>query len=686
MKMQANSPLPAAALRLVLAAYGIAMLLHVDRVPIWCSIAALTAMLWRIAHQRGRLRLPGGITRNAAALLLTAAILMSFRSLGGLSAGSALLMMMGALKLLEMRARRDAVVIVLVSFVLLLAACLDRGGLLRVPLYVVSGWTGCAALSSLGHRHAPPLRQSFAEAGSALLWALPLTVVLFLFVPRLPGALWSMPNPNRAQTGLSDQLTPGSITELVQSDEPAFRVRFDGAPPPQNQRYWRGPVLHDFDGQTWTRGRFGVAQPFEPTGNAYDYEVILEPNGRNWWFGLETVASITGRGVRQTWDGQLISVRAVTGPTMYRARSYPQTRTTGALPRTTRYNDTALPPGPNPRTLQLATQLRRQSADDAAYVEAVLNYFRSNGFTYTLTPPPLQGDSIDALLFDTRQGFCGHFASAFTALMRAAGIPARVVTGYLGGEWNDIGDYLLVRQSDAHAWSEVWLDNSGWVRVDPTAVVSPQRLDTSVGDLLGSQLSTAARLRRDMPLLRNLLARWDATNHWWQERVLNFNQASQQGLLERMGFANTSYRPLIWLLMSGALAWALIALWALARARPPAAKGDALGKLWESLRDGAQRSGLTIAPHEAPRAIAQRIAMAWPMLAEPVADFTDQYLRLRYEPQSAPASAQMEAMTRALRRLRRGMKQKPVLDDYRDLAGRVPLHDRLPPNLRPRVA
>jgi protein-glutamine gamma-glutamyltransferase len=678
--------LPGAALPLVLAAYAGAVVLHVDRAPFWCTAAAAIAIAWRFLHLRGRVALPGGLTRISLALLLTASILLTFRTLGGLSAGTALLTAMGAVKLLEMRERRDAVVIVLVAFVLLLAACLDRGNLVRVPLYLLAGWISCAALVSLGSRETPPLRQSFAESGRALLWGLPLALVLFLFVPRLPGALWPMPSQDSARSGLSDQMTPGSISSLALSDAPAFRVRFEGAPPPAGQRYWRGPVLHDFDGQTWTRGSIGIRLPFEPVGGAHDYEVILEPSGRNRWFGLETVASVSGRGVVQTWDGQLVSFRPVTSPVIYTARSYLQVRTTGTLPLTTRRNDTRLPAGRNPRTQALAAELRAQAADEPAYVAAVLDHFRTGGFEYTLTPPRMEGDTIDALLFGSRQGFCGHFASAFTTLMRAGGIPARVVTGYLGGEWNSIGDYLLVRQSDAHAWTEIWLEGQGWVRVDPTAVVSPGRMDTGLDGLLPDQLSTTTRLRREFPLLRNVMAGWDAANHLWQERFLGFNFATQQGLLERLGLRNADYRTLAWLLLAGALGWAALVLWALSREPSSSAGTDALGRQWEALRDAARDAGLRIEAHEPPRAMARRIGTTWPGLAGPVQHFADGYLRLRYGPDTGGVAADRKLPARDLRALRRGMRKRPALDFYNDLSGRVPLYDRLPANLRPRVS
>ena len=670
---------------LVLLAFTAATLLHIDRVPVWCAAAALIALAARVAHARGRLALPGSMLRVALALGLTFATIATFRTLSGLAAGSALLLSMGSVKLLETRTRRDAVIVVITAFVLLLAACLDRQQLLRLPLYAITGWLGCAALAGLGSRDGVPVRQALRQSASALLWGLPLALVLFLFVPRLPGSLWSLPGSGAGETGLDDEMSPGGISELAVSEDPAFRVRFRGALPAPELRYWRGPVLHGFDGYSWTRGvRNGVRQTARTAGDPVDYQVIMEPSGRNWWFGLDHVESVSRAGAFLTWDGQLLSPRPVTAPLVYEARSWPNTRTIGPLPLTTRRMDTQLPQGRNPRTLALAAQMRAQAGDERAYVDAVLRHFRDGGFRYTLTPPLLDYNSIDDLLFNTRRGFCGHFASAFATLMRASGIPARVVTGYLGGEWNRVGGYLLVRQSSAHAWTEIWLENEGWVRIDPTAAVAPERLRGSLGELLPDSLSATQRLARDSALLAGLIAGWDAANTWWQERILNFNLAAQRDLLARMGLRNVDYAGLAALLLAGAVAWALVAgLWI---ARRPVVRADPLGLLWERLRTQARAGGLLIAEHEPPAALAGRIAGGWPELAAPLRGFTRGYLQLRYGAAGGAGTQSLQRLQRQLRTLRRGLARHRAIESHEDLAGHVPLYERVPPELRPRVA
>ena len=209
-------------------------------------------------------------------------------------------------------------------------------------------------------------------------------------------------------------------------------------------------------------------------------------------------------------------------------------------------DDTRLPAGNNPQTLALAGQLRRRAGSDVAFVQTALAFFRTGGFTYSLTPPPLGPDPIDDFLFHTRTGFCGHYASAFVDLMRAGGVPARVVTGYLGGQLNPYDGTLTVRQSDAHAWAEVWLADHGWTRVDPTAVVEPERLYRGILDLLPFGLSAPERLLHTWPLLNTALERWDALNGWWTDRVVGFNYRSQLALLGDLGFHSPELRDAAW--------------------------------------------------------------------------------------------------------------------------------------------
>lgn len=678
------APLTPALLHPALAAFGGAALLHVNRVPLWCAAVAGLALAWRLLQQRGRLPAPGKVLRVLLVLALTAATLATSGRITGLAAGSTLLLAMGAAKTLETRSRRDGQVLVFTSLLLLLAACLDQQQLWRLPLYAGSAWLACTALAALGgERTDPSWRVSLSRAGGALVWALPLAAVLFLFVPRLPGALWALPANERAQTGLSDEMTPGGISELAVSEAPVFRVRFDRLAPPPTERYWRGPVLHQFDGYTWTRGpRAGVPLESEPLGEPLRHSVMLEPSQRNWLFALDTVVGLSRRGSLITWDGQVITGRAVTAPTAYEAISHLRVRTEGPLPRTTRRIDTQLPAGRNPRSVALARQMRAAAADERAFVAATLALFRDGGFRYTLTPPLLDLDSVDDLLFNTRRGFCGHFASAFAMLMRAAGIPARVVTGYQGGEWNRMGGYLLIRQSHAHAWTEVWLEGEGWTRVDPTAVVAPERLDRGLSDLLPGQRDGLDQFVRENTLLQDLAAAWDATNHWWQERVVNFNQAAQRGLLERLGLRDADWRALAWLLMGGALLWALAAA-AWHHRRPRAPTGDPVALQWRRLRALLAARGLQGEEHEPPLALGNRAMRAWPEAAPALSAFVQAYVQARFGREAPPAD--VRELRALLRDAGKAVGRRPPLDDFADISG-LPLRGSLPDAVHARVS
>lgn len=645
---------PRAATWLPMAAFLGACILHIGAPP-WSLAVALVGLAWQFLHLRGVLALPGAAWRAAIAFGLLAATAATFRGITGLAAGTNLLLVMGAAKLLEIRRPRDARVMIYVTLALLMAAVLENQQLSRVPLYVASVWLSLSALASLGAGAAGlSARIAMTSSARTLLYALPLAALCFVLVPRLPGALWSLPADESAVTGLGDEMSPGSISRLSSSEEVAFRVRFEDAPPPLAQRYWRGPVLHDFDGSTWrrSRGQQAMRPLTEPASPAIRYRILQEPTGRNFLFGLDTIASISGRRALQLFDGQLLAVRPVTSAIAYEGVSHLQVRTFGELSTLGRRIDTRLPERRNPRALALARELRAASTSDADYVQRTLRYFQQAGLQYTLSPPLLGADSVDELLFGTRLGFCGHFASAYVTLMRAAGVPARVVTGYLGGTWNAVGGYYAVRQSDAHAWAEVWLEGSGWNRVDPTTVVEPERLSRTLGDLLGDRGSLTHRMMVRAPWLGRLRDSWDAAANWWQERVINYNLSAQLALLQKLGLPDADYRVLALALLAGASFWGAWVSW---RTRPRgSAAPDPLARLWHAYARLLNRRGVLVAAHDAPAAVARRAARNHPAASAEIAGFSDQYLRLRFGAGSAAASAsELRELRRRLRALSR---------------------------------
>lgn len=618
----------------------VSALLVATQAPIWATLIALGCTGWRLVVATGRIQQsPATKSRrlifSAVTALLVLAVLVSFRTLNGLAAGTALLVVMGALKVLESRTRRDDAIVIGVSFFMLLAAALGDQSLARVPLYLLTAWIACAAMMLVAHPQAElPVRAALRLSARALAMALPLAAACFLFFPRFGGHFWALPGGGGATTGLSDTMSPGAIDQLVSEYDPVFRARFEGALPPPEQRYWRGPVLNDFDGFTWRRQRLGyVDTPREPVGEALRYRVWLEPTRRNWVFALDTVDAAPRHDIFLSHDRQLWRSEPVNDTLVYDASSHLETRARGPLSKIGRQHETRLPDGRNPRTLALARELRARFPDDAGYARAVLDWFRDNGLEYSLEPGATSLDSVDSVLFDNKRGFCGHFASAYAMLMRAAGIPARVVTGYLGGEWNPVGGYLIVRQSDAHAWTEYWLDGRGWIRADPTSVVEPERLTRGLYDIVGEAATPASIAFRQNAWLSRLAQYWDSANIWWRNQVLDFNLRSQFDLMRALGIDSPGWEHLGWAFAAGLLLWlawvALTLRRSVAREKP-----DRIARAWlralRKLEKIAPR-----APSEGAMDYARRVAAEHPHLGAPVTALATRYTRLRFGPEAA---------------------------------------------------
>lgn len=644
-------PGPKRATHWMIGAYVGGALLHVGQVPLWVIGLACGGAAWALAAAHGRARLPGQWFKVALTLALTGTVLAMFHTLNGLNAGSALLVLMGAIKLLEAVSRRDRLIVVGVSFYLLIAACLASQELLRAPLYLLQAWACCTALLYAAH---PQALFSSPQAGRlslrSLALALPLALLLFVLFPRLSGAFWSLGASGLAQTGLSDTMSPGSISELGTSVDPVFRVWFDGASPPPQERYWRGPVLHDFDGYTWTRTHGAYrAETLEYLGPGYHYQIRLEPDSTRWWPALDTVQSAAAPGTAITADRQLEAYRPVHDAVTYSAVSYTRTRSREPLSRLAQRFDVQLPPGRNPRSVALAQRMRASAPDVPAYVAAVVALFRDGHFEYTLTPPLLDLNSVDDFLFNTRRGFCGHFASAFAMLMRAGGVPARVVTGYQGGEWNPIGGYFLIRRSDAHAWVEVWEDERGWVRVDPTAVVAPERLRRGILDLLPDAGSVPERLLHEFSWLQQGHQAWDALNAWWSTQVVAYNYGSQLRLLERLGFGSPGWQQLGWLLTAALTVWLIVVGWQFGRLRQ-AGGPDRLARAYLRLCARLARQGLARRPHQGALTYAAAIPVG-PEWATQARELLTLYSRLRFG-RHEPSPRQLRQFEREVSRWR----------------------------------
>jgi protein-glutamine gamma-glutamyltransferase len=478
----------------------------------------------------------------------------------------------------------------------------------------------------------------------ALLAAIPLATCVFLFFPRLGSPLWGAPNDPTAHTGLGDTMAPGTIQELLIDDSPAFRVAFHGATPPRQDLYWRGPVLSIFDGLTWMRPEFNERRgkpEFQAGGSRITYDVTLEPTDRRWLVALDVPISAPD-GTLLGPDMSLVNRSPVASLLQYEATSATHYVVDSSLPKSARHFFLKLPEGFNPQSIQKAAQWRDSLKNDDAIIRAALNWFHEE-FFYTLSAPLLERDSVDDFLFNTKQGFCEHYASAFTFLMRAAGIPARVVTGYQGGYYNSVGDYWVVRQSDAHAWSEVWLAGRGWVRIDPTAAVSPQRVE------LGSRAAAGESARwyqSDwMQAVRN---QFDLVNRVWNEAIVQFSALRQQSLLTPFGVDKADYGSLMTVLIGTSTFLLMAFAWWVLRA--PRVRDDALDVAYEKLRVKLNKAGAVSTPAEGPLTLAERAAARWPEDENLALAFTN-YIRLRYGCQ-LPDASDVRAFARSISSLR----------------------------------
>jgi transglutaminase-like putative cysteine protease len=621
-------------LALTLAAYAAAL-------PPWILLVACAAGAIRLILAARGYGAPGRAIRLGIAVAAFVVLFLELHTFNGLPAGSALLSLVAGLKLLETQSRRDLYVVSFAIYFLCLSALLRSESFWLFAYLVGVSWLTTATLLRL--TPAPPLpglRASLSYAGRLSAQALPIALILWLFFPRLDTPFWRVPPDNNvAETGLSDSMSPGDIIKLALSDEVAFRVRFDGPAPPPAELYWRGPVLHDFDGRTWRRTTPVSAQApaLVGVGAAYRYVLSLEPSRHNWIFALDwpdrwdlAAGSLTG-------DYMLVQSAPLSRPVDVTAVSHTRVRTGEPLTDSARGRDLELPTARNPRTLAFARELRRAHPDDRDYARAVLDLFRREAFFYTLEPPPLGADSVDEFLFDTRRGFCGHYASAFAAMMRAAGIPARVVTGYQGGLYNQYGGYRIVHQSDAHAWNEIWIDGTGWVRFDPTSAISPARVDHSIAETLAGRRAAAGSWQH-FAWFSNVRLELDALGQLWRQRILQFNQFSQLQLLASLGIPEPDGQKIV-MLMGGGLALAFAWLtWQLRREQRPRPK-DPLVRAYGSLCRKLAAVGLPRKAHEGAETFAARVALERPDLARTVTALCRRYARLRYGPQGSREAA-----------------------------------------------
>ncbi len=632
---------------------------HMPRLPVWLIGAWAFVVVWRIQVFRGVWAFPGRLVKGLLVIVCGASLLFGYGRLFGLEPMVGLLLSAFILKLLEMHRRRDALVVIYLGFFVCSTQLLFSTTILASAYALLCVALLTTALMGLNQSqsHKSPAR-SFRLAGRLVLQCLPLMVLLFLVMPRL-GALWSVPlQQNTATTGMSDSMAPGDISRLTRAGGLAFRVTFSGSMPPPPQLYWRGLVFSQFDGRRWTPNRLaghseGELQPppggspsrlwqrlLRVDGAPVHYEVIMEPSQQFWLFAL-TAPRQYSDGIGMTRDFSLRYREPVSKRLRYQVTSFLDYRAeVEPLPPWRLQQELQLPEDFNPQALQTAQQWYRQAGSAQAYIDRLLDYYRRE-FTYTLEPPSLGRHTVDEFLWQTKSGFCEHFAGSFVFMLRAAGLPARVVAGYQGGEVNPLEGYLLVRQYDAHAWAEVWLQDRGWVRVDPTAAVAPERIASGLRSALNerdSQLVSSVFAFDGYGAgtwLNLMLLRWDAWNYKWHRRVLGYDARMQAGLLQQLLGNISPLRVALLIIGGGAVVLAAVALSVLLSGRKPR-RTPATRHYLRFLRKLSQ-AGLSRAPGEAPGDFARRVVARRPDLEEPVLAITSLYQRVTYAGQPALA-------------------------------------------------
>jgi len=657
----------------MLAVIGWVVVPMLGELPLWCSALTGLVLLWRgVLAWRGQ-PLPGKWWRLGLLAVAIAATLISFKTLLGRDAGVTLVVVLLALKTLELRAQRDAFVVFFLSFFLMLTNFFYSQSLLTAAAMLVAL---LGLLTALVNAHMlvgrPPLWHAARIAGGMTLLGAPIMVMLFMLFPRM-APLWGMPSDAMAgRSGLSAEMTVGNIASLALDDSIAMRIAFEGEPPAQSELYFRGPVLSRFDGIRWRPNEgFGVLRAedaqLQVQGPAVRYQVTLEPNQRPWLLTLDATPDAPelpqGR-ARMTSELQWLQNRNATELLRYQAVSYPQFSHGPLKAHASLTPYLALPDGFNPRTQALAQALLQTvptGPDQGdALVRAALERLRTGGYVYTLEPGLYGRDSADEFWFDRKAGFCEHIAASFVILMRAANVPARVVTGYQGGERNSVDGFWTVRQSDAHAWTEVWLTGKGWVRVDPTSAVAPSRTGTFTRLAAPRGVIAEAILGTVNPRFAlNLRATWEAVNNRWNQWVLNYTQASQLKLLQDIGFESPSWEDLIYVLcaivVTVSLAGAGWSAWERHRQDPWL-------RLLGRARSRLQRAGFTPPEHATPRQLVAQLRQPTTGNApiQPDAQaFADWLLRLeavRYaaQPERGALRRQLTTLHRELRQLRWG--------------------------------
>lgn len=664
--------IPRLAFYWLLAAVVSVLLPHVLRMPLWLTSLCALCILGRVLIYQGRMSLPGNKLKLGLVVVMVVLILAQFgRNVFSTDATVGVLLVGITLKLLEMQQRRDVLMVIYLCYFTVVAEFIYSQSIpiaFYMTFAVIIITSALMALNQTQGQQKP--WRTFTLSAAILAQSVPLMTVFFLLFPRI-SPLWSVPlQTSNGTTGLSENMEPGAIGDLTRSAELAFRVQFKGEAPDYSELYWRALTLDEFNGRQWRRGFIGresmqnLAPGAREVTDWYrqiryldrpiDYNIILEPTYENWIYTLQMPQVQDDRFIMRR-DYQVDAKRRINQRYTYDVRSWLSFDADSGVEGREQRRSRVLPSTGNERAREFASELRAQSASDLAYAQAVLDYFNQQQFFYTLNPPTLGENPVDEFLFDTRQGFCEHFSSAFTYLMRAAGIPARVVTGYMGGEFNPYDGTLVVRQYDAHAWSEIWLPGEGWRRVDPTAAVAPERVNQGSNsvlqaeeEFLGDEVFTLVRFR-DSLFLNSLRYRLEMIDYAWNRFVLNYNQDTQSQLFARL-FGSLSQWKVVLVVVAVVMALVAFVGWVVFR-RSARAVLPPLTRHYLHYCDYLASRGFARQPGETATHYLERVAAHNPQWRSEMEAITHDYQRLAYA-QPTPDPQQLRRFRQRVRQFR----------------------------------
>ncbi len=606
----------------VISALAVAMAPHAPGLPVWIIVWCVFMWLYMLVQLKTGWPVPGPVLRHVLAFAGIIGLLATYRVQIGADAFVRLMAVMAGIKPFEMATHRHRMITVLLTYFIIITSLFRSESLWTVLYMFVSVFVTTLALVRINHSRGR-FRPVISLTARIMAQAVPLMILLFLLFPRLQQGLFSMQPPDSGQSGFTESLSPGSISRMARDSSVAFRADFGEEVPQTGGMYWRGIVFDRFNGVQWhpaDRPSFVDSGQRDLTGSV-TYTLVLEPHKSRWLFALDRPVDAPP-GARLTTDHTLFAARPVTRRHVYQAMSMMDKTLEKKEPVP---SPVALGPDNNPDTRSLARSLAKGLSDPREKLDRILAFFKENHFTYTLTPPLAKAHPVDDFMLKTRQGYCEHYAGALAFMMNILNVPARVVGGYLGGELNPYGDYITVRQSAAHAWVEVFMPDKGWVRVDPTLVVAPERLERNPDGSFLNSSGTGA-----IPVHKRLAFMLEAANLKWEAWFTGYSFAAQKALMTQLGVdtARGQWKTILLLISLTLLVPALFLRFFLHRLRPE--KKDPMAEAYTLFCKRLARIGLVKPPNLGPVDFLDQIKVLRPDLADNARTITDLYVQTRF--------------------------------------------------------